>query len=208
MRTKLSNNMTLADNILNMTDIRDFSNNERQVDEWLKSVACNQDKIAFTKLFKSFAPKIRVHGLLRFKQEALAMELVQETMILVWRKAALYDPSKGKASTWIYTVMRNYCFDMLRKIQNKKEDTISEYLWPLFESDEREEETDHILSRTLFMQIERLPEQQKQVIEAIYLQQLTQQELANKMGLPLGTIKSRLRLAMAKLKSKLGEEHD
>lgn len=200
----------LTDNILNNIEVNDTNADELQIDQWLKSVACEQDKMAFTRLFKHFAPKIRAHGLQRFKQEAAALELVQETMMLVWRKAALYDHSKGKASTWIYTVMRNYCFDMLRKIQQKKEDTISDLLWPLFESEKGAlaVESDHLLSRSLLSHIDSLPKQQKQVIEAIYLQEMTQQELAEHMGVPLGTVKSRLRLAIAKLKSKLEHGHD
>ena len=209
MRTQLSSNF-LTGNILNNRDINDLSHDDLQINQWLKLVACNQDKTAFTRLFKHFAPKIRAHGLQRFKQEAAALELVQETMMLVWRKAALYDHSKGKASTWIYTVMRNYCFDMLRKVQHKKEDTVSDILWPLFELDEGAFAVapDHLQSRSLLSHIDSLPEQQKQVVEAIYLQEMTQQELAEKMGVPLGTIKSRLRLALAKLKSKLEDAHD
>jgi len=64
------------------------------------------------------------------------------------------------------------------------------------------------LSRSLLFHINSFPEQQKQVVEAIYLKEMSQQELAYKMGLPLGTVKSRLRLAMAKLKSKLEDSHD
>ena len=207
MRIQLSTNL-LADTVLNNRDISDLSHDDLQINQWLKLVACEQDKTAFTRLFKHFAPRIRAHGLQRFKQEAAAMELVQETMMLVWRKAALYDHSKGKASTWIYTVMRNYCFDMLRKIQYKKEETVSDVLWPLFESDEKTAEPDHLLSRSLLSHINSLPEQQKQVVEAIYLKEMSQQELAHEMGLPLGTVKSRLRLAMAKLKSKLEDSHD
>lgn len=200
----------LTDNILHNIEISHQNADEPQIDRWLKSVACEQDKTAFTRLFKHFAPKIHAHGLQRFKQEAAALELVQETMMLVWRKAALYDQSKGKASTWIYTVMRNYCFDMLRKMQHKKEDTVSDILWPLFESEQDAfaGESDHLLSRSLLSHIDSLPEQQKQVVEAIYLQEMTQQELAQQMGVPLGTVKSRLRLAIAKLKSKLESEHD
>lgn len=198
----------MTDTVLNNIDINELSHDDLQINHWLESVACNQDKIAFTRLFKHFSPKIRAHGLQRFKQEAAAMELVQETMVLVWRKAALYDSSKGKASTWIYTVMRNYCFDMLRKIQHNKEETVSDVLWPLLESDEKTAEKDHLLSRSLLSHINSLPKLQKQVVEAIYLKEMSQQELAHEMGLPLGTVKSRLRLAMAKLKSKLEHSHD
>ena len=207
MRTQLSTNL-LTDNMLNNRDINELNHDDLQINHWLKSVACNQDKIAFTKLFKHFAPKIRAHGLQRFKQEAAAMELVQETMMLVWRKAALYESSKGKASTWIYTVMRNYCFDMLRKIQHKKEESVSDRLWPLFESEKKGNEPDYLLSRSLLSHLDSLPELQKQVVEAVYLKEMSQQELAHEMGVPLGTVKSRLRLAMAKLKLKLEDGHD
>lgn len=210
MSIQLSTNLP-TDKTLHSSNINDLSDDDVQINRWLKSVAGEQDKIAFTRLFKHFAPKIRAHGLQRFQQEAAAMELVQETMILVWRKAVLYDDSKGKASTWIYTVMRNYCFDMLRKIQHGKEETVSERLWPLLDAEQQEQQTsaaDHLLSRSLLAHINSLPEQQKQVVEAIYLQEMTQQELAEHIGVPLGTVKSRLRLAIAKLKLKLEEGHD
>ncbi len=210
MRIRLSGNLS-TDKTLNSSNISELSDDDVQINHWLRSVACEQDKIAFTRLFKYFAPKIRAHGLQRFQQEAVAMELVQETMMLVWRKAVLYDESKGKASTWIYTVMRNYCFDMLRKIQHGKEETVSDRLWPLLDAEQQDEQksaADHLLSRSLLSHINSLPEQQKQVVEAIYLKEMTQQELAQHMGVPLGTVKSRLRLAIAKLKSKLEEGHD
>ncbi len=114
----------LADRRLNNSELDNLDDQQLQINLWLEKVAKEQDKQAFAQLFKWFAPRIRGHGLQRFKQEAMAMELVQETMLLVWRKAPMFNAEKGKASTWIYTVMRNQCFDMLRKKQSRKEDSI------------------------------------------------------------------------------------
>ena len=181
---------------------------EVQLQQQLLDVARKQDKAAYTLLFNYFAPRIHRFGLQRLQIEAQAMELVQETMLLVWRKAALFNSDKGKASAWIYTVMRNVCFDMLRKKQRNKEDDVSDDLWPLFEEDESTVDNDHLFSRRLLSYLNSLPAQQKEVVEAIYLQDLSQQELAQRLGLPLGTVKSRLRLAINKLKSKLESAND
>ena len=185
-----------------------LTNEDVQINLWLELVATEQDKIAFSALFKCFAPKIRAHGLKRFGVEAQAMDLVQETMLLVWRKAGLFNSGKGKGSTWIYTLMRNHCFDMLRKIQSKKEDNISDDLWPKLEGDSASAETDHLQSRILLIHLNNLPQEQQQVVKAIYIKEMSQPELAQHIGVPLGTIKSRLRLAMSKLKTKMEECHD
>jgi RNA polymerase sigma-70 factor (ECF subfamily) len=173
----------------------------------LRDVALHQDKNAFELLFKYFSPKIRAFGLQRFRQEAQALELVQETMLLVWRKAALFNAEKGKASTWIYTIMRNHCFDMLRKKQTQKEDQVSDDLWPMLEEEVLVED-DHLLSRNLLRHINELPKPQRDVVDGLYIKELSQQEVANLLNIPLGTVKSRLRLALSKLKTTLENHHD
>ena len=201
---KLTANST--GNILNSNKIKLLDEEQQEINDCLDRVAKQRDKAAFSQLFKFFAPKIRSHGLNKFRQEAMAMELVQETMILVWRKAAQFDASKGKASTWIYTIMRNYSFDMLRKIQSNKEDLMSEDLWPMLDAEEEKDEQDHLQSRHLLSFINELPTLQKEVVEGIYINDKTQQELADELSVPVGTIKSRLRLAMAKLRDMMEEK--
>ncbi len=195
------------DNRLNNSHFTPPNDHEMAIQRALSAVAYAQDKSAFELLFKHFAPKIRAFGLQRFGQEAQALELVQETMLRVWRKASLFNADKGKASSWIYTVMRNHCFDMLRKKQTQKEEQVSDDLWPFLEEDKKPED-DHLLSRQLLAHIASLPEQQKQVIEALYIKELSQQEVACLLKIPLGTVKSRLRLAISKLKAILEIEHD
>jgi len=184
--------------------------NHPQLCQWLEAVATKRDQKAFTELFKFFAPKIQRIARGKFPNEAQASVAVQETMTNVWRKAHLFDKDKGAATTWVYTVMRNAIFDMLRKIKGNKEDNLSDDIWPVAESTVSEDETfdDHLENQQLLSGIESLPEAQQQVVKGFYLMEMSQEQLAEHLHLPLGTIKSRLRLALAKLKVQLGEHHD
>lgn len=177
-----------------------------KLDIWLNSVANTQDKQAFAQLFSWFAPKIRAYGIKKFNDPTLAMDLVQETMTLVWKKATLFNREKGNASGWIFTVMRNHSFDMLRKMQSNKEDTISDELWPLYDKQVEAKETDWLESKQLKRAIDLLPPAQRTVIEGLYIQGMTQQELSESLNEPIGTIKSRLRLALTKLRQEYENE--
>jgi RNA polymerase sigma-70 factor (ECF subfamily) len=142
--------------------------------------------------------------------DSLAHEVVQLTMTNVWKKAHLFDQTKGAVTTWIYTVMRNVTFDVLRKIQSNLEDNLSDDLWPLVENEQEDRVVfeDHFARQQLLNAIDTLPEQQQQVVKGFYLLELSQEQLAEQLDIPLGTIKSRLRLALAKLKVQLGESND
>jgi RNA polymerase sigma-70 factor (ECF subfamily) len=184
--------------------------NHPELCEWLIAVAKHRDKQAFTELFHFFAPKIQRIAKAKVNTDVQANEVVQETMSNVWRKAHLFNSSKGAVTTWVYTIMRNVTFDMLRKIKSNKEDTLSDDIWPLAEIQNVQESgfTDHLENKQLLSVIDTLPENQKEVIKAYYFMEMSQDELAVHLNLPLGTIKSRLRLALAKLKVQLGENHD
>jgi len=181
-----------------------------QLSDWLQSVADKRCKISFTQLFKFFSPKIQRIARSKFPDEAQAHEVVQETMTNIWRKAHLFDSSKGAPTTWVYTVMRNVTFDQLRKIQSNREDNLSDDIWPIVDSAQSEDDTfeDHLQNKQLLRVIDTLPEGQKEVVRGFYLLEMSQEQLAEHLNLPLGTIKSRLRLALAKLKVQLGEDND
>lgn len=181
-----------------------------QLCQWLSAVANKRDKKAFTELFKFFAPKIQRIARGKFPNEAQASEVVQETMTNVWRKAHLFDENKGAATTWVYTVMRNVTFDILRKIKGNKEDNLSDDIWPMAENMVSDDEcyTDHLQNKQLLTVISTLPEAQQQIVKGFYFMEMSQEQLATHLNLPLGTIKSRLRLALAKLKVQLGESND
>jgi RNA polymerase sigma-70 factor (ECF subfamily) len=142
--------------------------------------------------------------------EALAMELVQDTMSNVWQKSHLFNSEKGSPSTWIFTIARNIRFDMLRKQRNRKEDICSDDLWPVLceqTADANEVSLDHqVTMDEIGLLFQALPEKQRLVIEAIYIDGKSQQEVADELGIPLGTVKSRTRLALQRLKETLKDD--
>ncbi|MCG9755051.1 sigma-70 family RNA polymerase sigma factor [Shewanella insulae] len=185
-----------------------------ELSSWLVRVADARDKQAFTHLFQFFAPKIKRFGVKQLGNEAQAHELVQETMSNVWRKAHLYDGDKGAATTWVYTVMRNAAFDMLRRLKAKAEMNLGDDIWPLEQAQAQSEEdslhfADHLMEKQMLAYVDSLPEAQRAVVKGVYYQELSQEQLAQQFGVPIGTIKSRLRLALAKLKQQMGDQqHD
>lgn len=193
-------------NQVNPIQSQSEKDDKARLDSLLQDVALSQDKRAFSELFSWFSPKIRAYGLKKFNDPTLAMDLVQETMTLVWRKAALFNSEKGNASGWIFTVMRNHSFDMLRKMQSNKEDTVSDELWPLFDKQTETVELDWLEIKKLKNAVNVLPHNQRVVVEGIYEQGLTQQELSHQLSEHIGTIKSRLRLALTKLRQEYEHE--
>jgi RNA polymerase sigma-70 factor (ECF subfamily) len=178
-----------------------------EMSEYLSIIAKDRCKLSFSKIFSYFAPRLRSYALKQMGNEALAMELVQDTMSNVWQKSHLFNSEKGSPSTWIFTIARNIRFDMLRKQRNRKEDVCSDDLWPILceqTPDANEVSLDHLVTMdeigTLF---ESLPVKQRLVIEAIYIDGKSQQEVANELDIPLGTVKSRTRLALQRLKEML-----
>lgn len=182
-----------------------------EMSAYLMSVAEQRCKASFARVFGYFAPRLRSYALKQIGNEALAMELVQDTMSNVWQKAHLFDSAKGSPSTWIFTIARNIRFDMLRKQQNRKEDICADDLWPVLceqTPDQNEADLDEqVTLEQLGLLFEELPVKQKLVIEAIYLEGKSQQEVADELEIPLGTVKSRTRLALQRLKEMLNE-HD
>jgi RNA polymerase sigma-70 factor (ECF subfamily) len=131
-------------------------------------------------------------------------------MTQIWRKAHLYHPDKGAVSTWIYTIARNLCFDFLRKASTKAEFSLGDDLWPIADQVMAEHDvfSDHLSDQRLVSCVESLPEKQKQIVRGVFFQELSQEQLARQLNIPLGTVKSRLRLAIGKLKQELGVQYD
>lgn len=173
--------------------------------EQLRLVAEDRCRVAYAKVFAYFAPRLKSFGYKLLGSEALSMEMVQDTMLNVWMKSHLFNPEKGSASTWIFTIARNVRYDMLRKISNQREDIISDDLWPVIVEAEPEEHTPYTELENLLLQgqlenfFPQLPEKQMQVIQMVYLEEKSQQQAADELNVPLGTIKSRIRLAIKRL---------
>lgn len=176
----------------------------RRTDEWsecLVLVGKSNDRAAFTRFFRHFGPLIKAFALAGSSlSQAHADEIVQEVMLKVWQKADGFNPEKAAASTWIYTIARNCRTDMFRRLQ--KFDT------PLAADDLsielQEEEPFAVLHsrrgadrvRELMSQ---LPPDQAQILAKVYMEGKSHSEAAAELDLPLGTVKSRVRLAIQKL---------
>ena len=191
------------------------SDNSKDPTRWnplLLSVAQDRSRAAFQDLFEHFAPLIKAYAFKvteLSKAEILAEELAQETMIKVWIKAHTFDPAKSSAGTWIFTIARNTRIDLIRKYSKQWEANNTEFdeniltaddIWPGQTDDVYTQiETSHTKKKILDL-INELPLEQIAVIKIIFLEGLTHSEAASHLNVPLGTVKSRVRLALQKLK--------
>jgi RNA polymerase sigma-70 factor (ECF subfamily) len=175
--------------------------------EHLIKVGHSKDKKSFKALFEHFGPLLKSYFMSKFpNQYSLQMmdELVQEAMIKVWQKGHSYDQNKAAASTWIFTLARNTRIDMLRR-QNKYANTTSietEEIW-----EDTTENGPYLLLQNrrkaddIQESLQKLPEEQALVIRKVYMESKSHSEVAEELGLPLGTVKSRVRLAQNKLQA-------
>ena len=176
----------------------------RRNDEWsecLLLIAKNEDRAAFSRLFRHFAPLMKAFALSGSTLSANnADELVQEVMLKVWQKAGAFNPEKAAASTWVYTIARNCRTDMYRRLHKFDTSLRAEDLSAEHETEEafvvlhQRRNQDRI--REL---VKELPIDQTQVLCKVYMEGKTHSEVAEELNLPLGTVKSRVRLAIQKL---------
>jgi RNA polymerase sigma-70 factor (ECF subfamily) len=171
-----------------------------------KAVALTGDREAFAILFKHFAPRVKAYLMRAGAADGLAEELTQEAMVSVWRKAALFDPARASVSTWIFTIARNLRVDHLRRqgqaafgLDELDCDAIAS---PLPSPDEQ------MLTRQreagVRDALRQLPEEQVQVLRLSFFEDQPHARIAQELGIPLGTVKSRVRLAMNHLRRLLG----
>lgn len=171
---------------------------------WLLAVAARKDRAAFGRLHALFAP--RLIAFLKRYGAVDAEELAQETMLAVWRKAELYDPTQARAATWIFTIARNQRIDALRRggratfVDVAGHDDIDDSPdgEELLLAGEREARVRAALAA--------LPAEQADVVRMTYFSEKPQVEIAKDLGIPLGTVKSRLRLATTRLRAALEVE--
>ncbi len=173
----------------------------------LERVAVDRDKKAFAEIFAYYAPRIKSFLLSSSIDEGSAEELSQETMVIVWRKAHQFDPSKARASTWIYTIARNKRIDLLRK--NKRKSTINQDNMHALESvsDQQMDTVQEKQRQELVRQaMKALPEDQAQAIKLSFVEGFSHSEISDKTGLPLGTVKSRIRLGLRRLQNEFNDQ--
>lgn len=175
----------------------------------LFNIAHTRCKQSYERLFVQVAPRLLNFSRKQLRDESMALEVVQETMLKVWLKAHLYDETKGAAMTWIYSVARNVKFDLLRRTKHQQDWVQGDDLWPVLseerESDRLPKEFEPIVKQELQELVNQLPPAQAEVVRMICLQGMSHLEAADALGVPLGTVKSRLRLALQKMKEALDD---
>lgn len=170
----------------------------------LSLIARERSEAAFIELFERYAHKLKAYMMRQGADPATAEELAQETLLVVWRKAALYSAEKGSLTTWIFTIARNLRIDRLRRetAWQALPDNLAE---TLVSDDPAPDESASIRQREGRVKavLSELSSEQRQVVEMAYIEGLSHSEIAERLSLPLGTVKSRMRLAYQKVRTAL-----
>ena len=170
----------------------------------LRAIARNKDREAFETLFKFYAPRLKAVLIKAGAGMQEAEEVMQEAMVLVWRKAEQFDPGKASPSTWIYTIARNRRIDLLRREKRAPLDPED----PFFQNISAQPDGEQLYTESERAQIIReylktLPEEQLLLVQKAFYGEMTHQAIAGELNIPLGTVKSRLRIAMRRLREQL-----
>jgi RNA polymerase sigma-70 factor (ECF subfamily) len=166
-------------------------------------VASERDRAAFAMIFDHFAPRVKSFMMRKGASAEVAEDLVQETMIAVWSKAALYVPERGAASTWVFTIARNLRIDRLRRESAAHFTDLEDFDAPSDdipgdEAMNRSQEDSHV-ARALAQ----IPPEQRELLILSYVDDVPQSMIAERLNLPLGTVKSRMRLAYRRMRKLL-----
>jgi RNA polymerase sigma-70 factor, ECF subfamily len=173
-------------------------------DEALVALVVRSDQVALAELYDRYGRVAYNLAYRILRDSALAEDAVQEAFLTVWRTAARFLPERSKASTWILTLVHRRAVDLVRREERRRAEPLDETLEPAGE------ETDE--SAWLRLERERvqtalrqLSDQQREALELAYYGGFTQSELAERLGLPLGTIKSRMFAGLARMRELLAE---
>src|SRR5213082_554499 len=173
-------------------------------DEALVLLAARSQQGALAELYDRYGRPAYGLALRVLRDEALAEDAVQEAFLSVWRTAARFVPERGKASTWILTLVHRRAVDVVRREQRRRADTLDETMEPSGASVD-EEAWLRLQRERVQAALRQLPDQQREALELAYYGGFTQSELAERLGQPIGTIKSRMFNGLARLRELLGE---
>lgn len=175
----------------------------------IEAIAQRQDRAAFATLFRHYGPRIRSFVMRGGADAETSQEVAQEAMIMVWRKAATFDRSRASAATWIYTIARNKRIDLLRRIGKP---AIEVDDWLTIFAPENEDADKSVLAGQTYERLKELMSglsaEQLLVIRKAFFEDKTHTVIAEELALPLGTVKSRIRLALQKLRQELDKREN
>jgi RNA polymerase sigma-70 factor (ECF subfamily) len=172
----------------------------------VERVAAHADRAAFTQLFSYYGPRVKGYLLRLGLDAAQSEELTQDVMVAVWRKAASFDRKQASVATWIFRIARNRRIDVFRQERRANLDAHDPAFQPAPEAAPDEAAQASEQEVRVRQAMEQLPPEQRELIREAFYEDRSHREIAERTGMPLGTVKSRLRLAMAKLKLQLDDD--
>jgi len=177
-------------------------NNE--INAWMRAVAETSDRSAFAALFRHFAPRVKGFLVRAGAEDALAEELAQDALVVLWVRATSFDPARAQVSTWLYTIARNLYIDNRRRGAGVLAELPDEW------DPERQPADAHLMPDELLVAAQRergvrqamadLPPEQARVLQLSFFEEQPHVRIAEELGIPLGTVKSRIRLAVIQLR--------
>jgi RNA polymerase sigma factor (sigma-70 family) len=174
---------------------------------WLQNIATRQDKAAFVALFNAFAPKVKAYVRRQGGGQGIdsgqADDITQDVMLQVWNRAAQFDVTKARPSTWIYTIARNRLIDVWRQQKNNLVEFQDPAYLPETSYDQIHAIDSENETNTLRDAVAELSTEQRAIIEESYFEERSHRMIAKARKIPLGTVKSRLRLALDHLRQKI-----
>jgi RNA polymerase sigma-70 factor, ECF subfamily len=172
----------------------------------MERIAAEQSREAFAELFEFFAPRVKGYMLRLGASDSEAEELSQDVMITVWRKAAMYDRKQASVSTWIFRVARNRRIDLQRRTSKPALEPDEPMLSPAPAEQPDSAVVRGQMEERVRAELANLPEEQLVLLQAAFYEGLSHSEIAEAYGIPLGTVKSRIRLAFARMRGGLDDD--
>ena len=173
------------------------------MEDLLRRIAERTDQAAFRELYEAYGPRIKAYMMRKGADAGTAEDLAQETLLTVWRKASLYAGDKGSITTWVFTIARNLRIDRLRREVPWQELPEERVAQPSEEAAPDEALAEKQRQARVQSALADLPADQREVVALAYLEGLSHSEIASRLTLPLGTVKSRMRIAYQKVRAAL-----
>lgn len=170
----------------------------------LRAVAAERDRSAFGELFAYFAPRVTAFLARSGLPDIIAEEVTQETMLAMWRKASYFNPQRAGVSTWVFTIARNQRIDRMRREHGQ----VADGWFDRSEETEAPSLTENIAiaaerEQRVRTALDALPSEQAAIVRLSFFAERPHRDIARELGIPLGTAKSRIRLALSRLRALL-----
>ncbi len=174
-------------------------------EQLMVKIADDRDRAAFAVVFDYFAPRVKSHLMKMGLNSQGAEDMAQDVLVIVWQKAFQFDPQKAKLSTWIFRIARNKFIDLTRK-QKYPEVNADDHMHNMLAPEETDKPIEQMQDAEIVSSaLEHLNEDQRKVIDLSFYKEMSHSQIAEHLSLPLGTVKSRIRLAFQVLRKKMGD---